>query len=152
MLRALVGREFAGVPTSGIGRRTAEIFVREGAKVVATGRREELGRTLEASLGKDKCIFVKADATKEADVKAKGIDLSKLLYSPAVGPEVGRFCTETQDHGLEKGLDLSTVQGSGPGGRIIKTGPKSLALELESRGYDWLSAKPGADAGAGAAA
>lgn len=56
--------------TSGIGRRTAEIFVREGAKVVATGRREELGRSLEASLGKDKCIFVKADATKEADVKA----------------------------------------------------------------------------------
>ena len=37
-------------------------------------------------------------------------------------------------------------------GRIIKTGSKSLALELESRGYDWLSAKPGADAGAGAAA
>ena len=37
-------------------------------------------------------------------------------------------------------------------GRIIKTGPKSLALELESRGYDWLSAKPGAEAGAGAAA
>lgn len=56
--------------TSGIGRRTAEVFVREGAKVVATGRREELGRTLEASLGKDKCIFVRADATREADVKA----------------------------------------------------------------------------------
>ena len=29
--------------TSGIGRRTVEIFVREGAKVLATGRREELG-------------------------------------------------------------------------------------------------------------
>jgi NAD(P)-dependent dehydrogenase (short-subunit alcohol dehydrogenase family) len=56
--------------TSGIGRRTAEIFVKEGAKVLATGRREELGRTLEASLGKDNCIFVKADATQEADVKA----------------------------------------------------------------------------------
>src|SRR5215813_12232524 len=56
--------------TSGIGRRTAEIFVREGAKVVATGRREELGRSLEASLGKDNCIYVKADATKEADVRA----------------------------------------------------------------------------------
>jgi Fe-S cluster assembly ATP-binding protein len=24
------------------------------------------------------------------------------------------------------------------GGRVIKTGDKSLALELESRGYDWL--------------
>jgi NAD(P)-dependent dehydrogenase (short-subunit alcohol dehydrogenase family) len=56
--------------TSGIGRRTAEIFVAEGAKVVATGRREELGRSLEASLGKDNCLFVTADATKEADVTA----------------------------------------------------------------------------------
>jgi NAD(P)-dependent dehydrogenase (short-subunit alcohol dehydrogenase family) len=55
--------------TSGIGRRTVEIFVKEGAKVVATGRREELGRSLEASLGKDNCIFLRVDATKEAEVK-----------------------------------------------------------------------------------
>jgi Fe-S cluster assembly ATP-binding protein len=27
------------------------------------------------------------------------------------------------------------------GGRIIKTGAKSLALELESRGYDWVAAE-----------
>src|SRR5258708_34129957 len=51
--------------TSGIGRRTVEIFVKEGAKVLATGRREELGRTLEAALGKGKGGFVKADATRE---------------------------------------------------------------------------------------
>jgi NAD(P)-dependent dehydrogenase (short-subunit alcohol dehydrogenase family) len=56
--------------TSGIGRRTVEIFVKEGARVVATGRREEHGRSLEAALGKDKCLFVRADATEEADVKA----------------------------------------------------------------------------------
>jgi NAD(P)-dependent dehydrogenase (short-subunit alcohol dehydrogenase family) len=56
--------------TSGIGRRTAEVFVAEGARVVATGRREELGRSLEAGLGKDKCLFIRTDATKEADVKA----------------------------------------------------------------------------------
>jgi hypothetical protein len=31
-------------------------------------------------------------------------------------------------------------------GRIIKTGPKALALELESRGYDWVSAEHGAGA------
>jgi NAD(P)-dependent dehydrogenase (short-subunit alcohol dehydrogenase family) len=55
--------------TSGIGRRTVELFVAEGAKVVATGRREELGRTLEASLGKDNCLFVTADARREDDVK-----------------------------------------------------------------------------------
>jgi glutamate synthase (ferredoxin) len=41
--------------------------------------------------------------------KAKGIDLSKLLYSPKVGPEVGRYCTEVQDHGLEKSLDLTEI-------------------------------------------
>jgi NAD(P)-dependent dehydrogenase (short-subunit alcohol dehydrogenase family) len=56
--------------TSGIGRRTVEIFVKEGAKVLATGRREELGKSLEAALGKDKCMFFRADATQEADVKA----------------------------------------------------------------------------------
>ncbi|HEX7927993.1 MAG TPA: SDR family oxidoreductase, partial [bacterium] len=42
----------------------------EGAKLVVTGRRAELGKTLEAELGKDKCLFVAADASKEADVKA----------------------------------------------------------------------------------
>ena len=41
--------------------------------------------------------------------KAKGIDLSKLLYSPVTGPEVGRYCTDTQDHGLDKALDITTL-------------------------------------------
>ncbi|MBI3198830.1 MAG: SDR family oxidoreductase [Rhodospirillales bacterium] len=78
--------------TSGIGRRTAEIFVREGAKVLATGRREELGRTLEASLGKDNCLFLRTDATQEADVKAMfAACLSKwgrldCLFNNAGGP------------------------------------------------------------------
>jgi Fe-S cluster assembly ATP-binding protein len=38
------------------------------------------------------------------------------------------------------------------GGRIIKTGDKALALELESRGYDWLLDATGAGALAKAAA
>ena len=41
--------------------------------------------------------------------KAKGIDLSSILYSPPMGPEVGRFCTDTQDHGLEKSMDITTL-------------------------------------------
>lgn len=36
--------------TSGIGRRTAEAFAREGAKVMFCGRREALGRTVEAGI------------------------------------------------------------------------------------------------------
>ena len=54
--------------TSGIGQRTAEIFAEEGARIVACGRRVELGRSLEAKLGRDRCFFVEADVTQEADV------------------------------------------------------------------------------------
>jgi len=36
-------------------------------------------------------------------------------------------------------------------GRIVKSGGKELALELEAKGYDWLQ-NAEADAGAGAAA
>ncbi len=55
--------------TSGIGRRTAEIFCGEGARIVTCGRRVELGRALEDRLGRDHCVFVKADVTQEADVQ-----------------------------------------------------------------------------------
>ena len=37
-------------------------------------------------------------------------------------------------------------------GRVIKTGGKELALELETRGYDWVSAEYKAGTGAGATA
>ncbi len=41
--------------------------------------------------------------------KARGIDLSNLLYRPNVGPEVGTFCTEKQDHGIDRSLDINTL-------------------------------------------
>jgi glutamate synthase (ferredoxin) len=41
--------------------------------------------------------------------KAKGIDVSKILYQPEVGPEVGRYCQIPQDHGLAKSLDLTVL-------------------------------------------
>lgn len=55
--------------TSGIGRRTAEVFAAEGARLVVAGRREALGRSLEAELGVERCLFVRADVTIEAEVK-----------------------------------------------------------------------------------
>jgi len=54
--------------TSGIGRRTVERFVEEGAQVLFCGRRMELGASLEKALGSDRCRFMKADVTQEADV------------------------------------------------------------------------------------
>ncbi|MEM7032166.1 MAG: glutamate synthase large subunit [Chloroflexota bacterium] len=37
--------------------------------------------------------------------KAKGIDLSAVLYQPDMPEEVGRYCQIPQDHGLDKALD-----------------------------------------------
>ena len=54
--------------TSGIGRRTVERFVEEGAQVLFCGRRAELGASLEKALGLERCRFMKADVTQEADV------------------------------------------------------------------------------------
>jgi hypothetical protein len=55
--------------TSGIGRRTAEIFAAEGAKLVIAGRREAEGRAVAGSIG-ERCDFVKTDVTLEAQVQA----------------------------------------------------------------------------------
>ncbi len=41
--------------------------------------------------------------------KAKNIDLSKLLYQPEMGAEVGRYQQITQDHGLDKSLDITKL-------------------------------------------
>ncbi|MET0707469.1 MAG: SDR family oxidoreductase [Tardiphaga sp.] len=55
--------------TSGIGLRTAEIFVQEGAKVVVAGRRAADGEALAARLGAN-CSFLATDVTDEAQIAA----------------------------------------------------------------------------------
>ena len=41
--------------------------------------------------------------------KAKGLDFSSILYAPDVGPEVGRYCQISQDHGLDASLDQTVL-------------------------------------------
>lgn len=55
--------------TSGIGARTAELFIEEGARVVISGRRRDVGEDLAARLGQA-ATFVRADMANEADIKA----------------------------------------------------------------------------------
>ena len=55
--------------TSGIGKATALLFASEGAKVVLTGRRRELGEEVarEAQAAGSACRFVPADHTRPKD-------------------------------------------------------------------------------------
>jgi glutamate synthase domain-containing protein 3 len=41
--------------------------------------------------------------------KAKGVDLTPLLYQPLLDPEVNRHCVHSQDHNLQASLDLSVL-------------------------------------------
>jgi NAD(P)-dependent dehydrogenase (short-subunit alcohol dehydrogenase family) len=54
--------------TSGIGARTAEVFVGAGGKVVIAGRRHERGVRLARRLG-DAASFIRTDVSVEVDVK-----------------------------------------------------------------------------------
>src|SRR3984957_8723340 len=91
--------------TSGIGLRTAEIFVAEGAKVVIAGRRAPEGEALAKKLGSN-CVFRRTDVTVEEQMRALiGQAVEKFgrvdcLFNNAGGPaqtggieglEVGRF-------------------------------------------------------------
>ncbi len=63
-------------------------------------------RTLEEMVGRTDVLDPKKAVTHW---KAKGLDFSKILYQPQVGPEVGRYCQIPQDHGLEKSLDMTVL-------------------------------------------
>jgi NAD(P)-dependent dehydrogenase (short-subunit alcohol dehydrogenase family) len=91
--------------TSGIGLRTAEIFIDEGAKIVVAGRRVAEGEALAKKLGAN-CIFRQTDVTEEEQMRALiGLAVEKFgridcLFNNAGGPaqtggieglEVGRF-------------------------------------------------------------
>src|SRR5687767_3773078 len=63
-------------------------------------------RTLNEMVGRTDCL----ESRKAVDHwKARGLDFSKILYQPNVGPEVGRFATRTQDHGLDDSMDIKTL-------------------------------------------
>src|SRR5206468_902754 len=67
----------------------------------------ELGfRTLNEMVGRTDRL----ETSKAVDFyKAKGLDLTPIFYQPDVPPAVGRYCSQKQDHGLDKVLDNTTL-------------------------------------------
>lgn len=97
--------------TSGIGRRTAELFVEEGARVVFTGRRQAEGESLQATLG-GKGRFLRADATLEEDWKRViGETLAAYgrldaLFNNAGGPAPTGSITSIPVDGFDQAMAL----------------------------------------------
>ena len=72
----------------------------------------ELGlRTIEEMIGRPDLLLMNNTIDHW---KANGLDLSRILYKPDMGPGVATHHTETQDHGLEKALDHQLILESKP--------------------------------------
>jgi NAD(P)-dependent dehydrogenase (short-subunit alcohol dehydrogenase family) len=98
--------------TSGIGKRSAEIFAEQGALLVIAGRRGGLGQALAKQIG-SRCNFVQTDVTDEAQVKGL-IDMTAreygridCLFNNAGGPApVGGIETIPAD-GFDKAIAVN---------------------------------------------
>jgi glutamate synthase domain-containing protein 3 len=67
----------------------------------------ELGfKTVDEMVGRVDRLVQRKDITHW---KAKGIDLSAVLYNPPMPSHVGRRCTQPQDHGLADALDRDLI-------------------------------------------
>ncbi|MEH6570696.1 MAG: SDR family oxidoreductase [Halioglobus sp.] len=102
--------------TSGMGETTAEIFVREGARVVISGRNEIRGKEIAAALGEDNALFVRADVTNEKEI-ANLVDVTMqrfgkidCLFNNAAGPTQEVPITELDAEQLP--ADMMNVFGS----------------------------------------
>ncbi|HMM77999.1 MAG TPA: glutamate synthase large subunit [Gammaproteobacteria bacterium] len=106
-------------------------FVENFFRFIAQEVREymaQLGfRTMDEMIGRADRIDV-AQAINHW--KAKGLDLSKILHQPPVGPETAIRCVRAQDHGLERSLDRTKIV---PACRAALEERKPVTLDLKIR-------------------
>ena len=94
-------KKFAGQPEHVVN---FFFYVAEGLRTIMA----ELGfRTLNEMVGRVDCLVQRTDI---AHWKAKGIDLSAVLYNPPVPSHVSRRNTIAQDHGLDEALDRRLIE------------------------------------------
>jgi NAD(P)-dependent dehydrogenase (short-subunit alcohol dehydrogenase family) len=118
--------------TSGIGLRTAEVFVAEGAKIVIAGRRIPEGEALAKQLG-SACVFRQTDVTVEDQMRALiGLAVETFgkidcLFNNAGGP--------AQTGGIE-GLEVERFDGAmATLVRSVMLGMKHAAPHMKKQGF-----------------
>jgi len=95
--------------TSGIGRRTVERFVEEGASVIFSGRRVQLGEDVANATGAE---FIQADVANEADAKntiRHALDMHghlDVLLNNAGGPAPGGRIEELPLDGFDETIAI----------------------------------------------
>ncbi len=62
--------------------------------------------------------------------KAAGLDYTRLLRKPEVGPEVAIYNRETQDHGLERALDHELIRRAEPA--LARGEPVKIEVEVKN--------------------
>lgn len=106
-------------------------FVVNFFKFIAQEMRElmaELGfRTVDEMVGRVDMLEINQAI---GHYKAQGLDLSPILYQPEVEPEVKRYYSEKQDHGLEKALDNSLIEECYPA--LENARPVELEMEIRN--------------------
>ena len=96
--------------TSGIGAETAKLFVKEGAKVVISGRSKEKGSALAESLGEN-ASYIVSDITNESDIEESiaytinSFGSLDILFNNAGGP-VGAGLEEVTQKDIDYGVHL----------------------------------------------
>ncbi len=114
-------KKFSGLPEHVIN---FFFFVAEDLRRVMA----ELGfRTVNEMVGRVDCLTQRDDIEHW---KAKGIDLSAVLYNPPVPSHVGRRCMQAQDHGLEEALDRKLIEMTHEA--IENRAPLSLSMPIRN--------------------
>ena len=144
--------------TSGIGEVTAEVFIKEGAKVIIAGRSEEKGSAIANRLGEN-AVFHKTDVMEESEIKAC-VDLAiekfgrlDCLFNNAGGPSRGDLETVTKEDfdysmnlllgsvvfGMKHAAPVMKEQKSG----CIINNSSIAAIRTNNGGYLYNAAKAG---------
>ena len=114
-------KKFAGKPEHVINFL---FYVAEDLRLIMA----ELGfRKVDEMIGRVDCLTQRTDVEHW---KAKGIDLSSVLYNPPMPSHVGRRCTQAQDHGLYDALDGTLIEHASDA--IERLTPVSLDLPIRN--------------------
>jgi glutamate synthase domain-containing protein 3 len=114
-------KKFAGKPEHVINFL---FYVAEDLRLIMA----QLGfRKVDEMVGRVDCL---TQRTATEHWKAKGIDLSSVLYNPPMPSHVGRRCTQAQDHGLSDALDGKLIEQASDA--IERLTPLSLDLPIRN--------------------